>query len=70
MCENMVSYYVPKGYDYQEVFVPCGLTDHHGERAICQDCRDDPDVMRDIDAQEENIRADNAWAASAGWGEW
>ncbi len=82
MCENKVSYYVSRGwypwngctgakpYDYREVFVPCGRTDPHGERAICQDCRDDPDVMRAIDALEENIRADNQASHSAGWGEW
>jgi len=70
MCENNVSYYVPKGYDYREVFVKCGRTDHHGERAICQDCREDPDVMRDIDAHEETIRLDNQASHSAGWGDW
>ena len=70
MCENKVSYHVPHGYGYREVFTPCGRTDHRGERAICQDCLDDPGVMRDINNQEETIRLDNQASHSAGWGDW
>ena len=69
MCDNQVSFHVPRGYDYREVFVKCGNTDPHGGRAICQECSEDPHTMRDIKNQEENIAADNAWARSANWGE-
>ena len=54
MCDNQVSFYVPRGYDYREVFVKCGTTDPHGGRAICQACSE----------------ADTASARSAGWGEY
>jgi hypothetical protein len=70
MCDNQVSYYIPKGYDYREVFVKCGNTDYHGERAICDTCSQDPQTMQHIKNQEANIAADNAWAKSAGWGEY
>ena len=69
MCDNQVSYYIPKGYDYREVFLKCGNTDHNGERAICDKCRDNPVIMRGIQNREADIKADNAWAKSAGWGE-
>ena len=69
MCDNQVSFHVPRGYDYCEVFVKCGNTDPHGGRAICQECSEAPHTMRDIKNQEENIAADNAWARSANWGE-
>ena len=32
-CENKVSFFVARGYDYREVFVPCGRTDPQGRRA-------------------------------------
>ena len=77
MCDNQVSYYIPKlrktialGYDYREVFVKCGNTDYHGERAICDTCHKNPIIMQRIKNQEANIAADNAWAKSAGWGEY
>ena len=44
-CENKVSYNVPKGYDYKEVFVKCGNTDPYGNRAICDECASDPAEM-------------------------
>lgn len=68
-CKNKVSYYVPRGYDYREVFVKCGNTDVYGGRAICDDCANDKRKMAEIERQEANIRADNEWARSAGWGE-
>jgi hypothetical protein len=68
-CNNDVSYYVPRGYDYREVKTRCGMTDIYGERAICDDCRNNKGKMADIERQERNIRADNDWARSAGWGE-
>ena len=65
MCDNKVSYYVPKGYDYREIFIKCGLTDPYGNRAICEDCASDRDTMRDIDNQEENIAYDE-WVMNGG----
>ena len=69
MCENKVSYHVPKGYDYKEEFVKCGNTDPDGNRAICEECASNPVIMRGIRQHEENVAADNAWLKSAGWGE-
>ena len=67
MCENRVPLFTPRG---REVLIPCGLTGFHGERVICDDCLASIDAMRAHCDAEENIREDNAWAASAGWGEW
>ena len=68
-CENKVSYYVPRGYDYREVFVKCGNTNPYGDRAICDKCGSSSVIMREISQHEENVDADNAWLKSAGWGE-
>ena len=68
-CTNKVSYWIPRGYHYREYFVQCGRTDPHGDRAICDSCSKRADIMRDIEMLEDNIRADNAALASAGWGE-
>jgi|TARA_R110000751_G_scaffold130569_1_gene232551 hypothetical protein len=70
MCDNKVSYYVPVGYDYRETMVKCGLTDPYGDRAICDSCYSDPIEMESINNQERSIAADNAWARSAGYGEY
>jgi len=68
-CQNKVSYYVPRGYDYREVFVLCGNTDPHGARAICETCASNPQVKQEIQRHEEAVAEDNAWLRSAGWGE-
>jgi len=65
MCNEKVSYFVPKGYDYKEVFVKCGDTNPFGGQALCNKCIDDPAIKQ----QQENADADNAWLKSAGWGE-
>ena len=81
MCENTVSYYVPKGYfvwtnskrenhEPKEVFGVCGQTGYDGQRLVCYDCSNDPRKMAEIERQEANIAADNAWARSAGRGEY
>jgi len=70
LCKNIVSYYVPRGYHYKEVTTKCGNTDYYGERAICDDCYNDPGKMRWIEQQEELSRLDNETARSAGWGEY
>ena len=69
-CNNKASYYVPHGYDYREVLVPCGRTDPHGGRAVCDRCASDPKTMRAVERQEAIIEADNRAAASAGFGEY
>ena len=68
-CKNKVSFHVPRGYDYSEIFVRCGNTDPRGGRAICKECRKDPSEMRAIRNHEETIKADNAALKSAGYGE-
>ncbi len=68
-CQNKVSYYVPHGWAARETLVKCGNTDPQGERAICDQCASNPAKMAMIKRQEENIAADNAWAHSAGWGD-
>jgi hypothetical protein len=65
MCTKKISYFVPKGYDYREVFVKCGNTNPFGGQALCNKCIDDPAIKQ----QQENADADNAWLRSAGWGE-
>ena len=70
MCDNLVSFYVPRGYDYREVTVRCGNTDPYGGRAVCDDCASDAQKMRDIQQQEECVRLDNEASHSAGWGDW
>jgi len=69
-CKNKVSYYVPHGYDYRESLVPCGNTDPHGDRAVCDKCASNPDIIREIQRQEANIEADNRAADSAGYGDY
>ena len=70
MCDRMVSYWVPRGTDYREVETKCGNTAHDGSRAICDTCSNDPRAMAEIERQESLIEEDNAWAASAGFGEY
>ena len=70
MCENSVVYYAPSGWDYKEGHGICGQTGYDGSRLICHDCAEDPDKLAEIERQEANIAADNAWARSAGWGEY
>ena len=37
-CKNMVSQFVPRGYDYREVSLPCGSTSIHGTSLVCDSC--------------------------------
>ena len=69
MCEEKVSYWIASGLDYSEIETKCGNTAYNGSRAICETCARDPRIMAEIERQESNIDADNAWARSAGWGE-
>ena len=70
MCDNKVSFWVPRGYVYRETFVQCGRTDPWGGRAVCDDCASDPVISADIERQEAIIAADNAASRSAGFGDW
>jgi len=36
MCDNKITYYVPKGFDYREHLVQCGRTDPFGGLALCE----------------------------------
>ena len=38
MCDNNVSFFVERGFDYKEIFVPCGRTDPYGGLALCEKC--------------------------------
>ena len=69
MCDNMVGYYVPRGYGYREVQTKCGNTDVYGEEAVCDDCAADPRARADLARRARLTAEDNAWARSAGWGE-
>jgi len=69
ICDNLVSYYVPRGYDYREVLTKCGDTDIHGAEALCDDCAADPRIRADHERRARLTAEDNAWARSAGWGE-
>ncbi len=69
-CENKVSYHVPSGYDYREVFTPCGMTNVYGEEAQCDTCYADPRRRADLEHREALSREDNATARACGWGEY
>ena len=66
---NEVTYMVEAGLHYKKVKIKCGGTNPYGNRAICDDCLNDPAEMREIERHEKNVAADNAWLRSAGWGE-
>ena len=63
MCDNKVSEWVPKGYDYKEYVSTCSSTGSRGQLLLCDKCENQRE------AREENSEADNAWLRSAGWGE-
>ena len=69
VCNNQVSYQKESGYGYKEVLIDCGNTDIYGNRAICGECESNPVIMEEIARHEYNMRADNQWLQSAGWGE-
>jgi len=70
MCENLVSYYVPSGFDYREAKTRCGSTDVYGEEAICDDCYADPRARAEHEHRARLAAEDNATARAAGWGEY
>ena len=70
-CKNEVSFMVEIGNTmrFREILLRCGETDPYGESCICDDCSNDPKIMESIRNHQANVEADNAWARSAGWGE-
>mgnify|MGYP003641834011 CR=1 FL=1 len=58
MCDNKVSFQVPRGYDFSEVVRKCGDTDPFGGTAVCPTCARDPHVMQGIRNREENAEHD------------
>tara|TARA_R110000850_G_scaffold67019_8_gene149083 strand:+ start:649 stop:864 length:216 start_codon:yes stop_codon:yes gene_type:complete len=68
-CKNKFELYAPHGYDYRAYEIKCGNTDHNGDRAVCDTCAADHNIMQDIRRHEANVQADNDWAHSAGWGD-
>jgi hypothetical protein len=71
ICKNDVPYMVEVGETmrYVERQVRCGNTDPNGERCICDECRSNPAIMESIRNHQANVKADNEWLRSAGWGE-
>lgn len=69
MCTNQVSYFIASGFSHKEVVVRCGNTDPYGGRALCDVCRASQAKREEYSRILRNAEADNAWLASAGWGE-
>lgn len=69
MCQNKVIYFIARGYSHKEVEVQCGTTDPYGDRALCEKCENNAAARAAHDRIMANSEADNAWLASAGWGE-
>lgn len=40
MCDNIVEYTIPKGWDYKTYDYKCGDTGVRGETVLCQSCED------------------------------
>ncbi len=68
-CQNEISYFTGEMPNYTERLVRCGTTDPHGNRAICEECENDPVKLRDHQNHIYNQKCDNEWLRSANWGE-
>jgi len=68
-CENEVSYWVGEMPCQREIMVKCGTTDPFGKLTICENCENNPQIMRSINDRLENNKADNEWLRSANWSE-
>ena len=68
-CKNSVDVVVQGRYDSKIIEFQCGNTNHHGETTLCDSCLNDPVVVAELEQRQANADADNAWLASAGWGE-
>jgi len=69
-CNNVFEQWVPKGYHGSLRPIKCGNTMYNGDRAVCDECLANKGRMAEINRQEANIKADNEWSHSAGWGDW
>lgn len=69
MCDNQVSYFVPKGFGYKEVFIKCGNTDIYGDRAQCDHCQNSAKARAENQRILDDAEHDNAWLHSAGYGD-
>jgi len=71
-CGNPAFYYVEKGFNWVERETRCGSTitrGNHVDTAFCTECENDPEVRADHARRLRLAEKDNAWLASAGWGE-
>lgn len=69
MCNNLVTQYVERGFECKPVEIKCGNTGIYGQRVICDKCENDEGLNERLRVQDEDIKADNEWLRSAGWGE-
>ena len=69
MCENSVTFYVPRGYSHRAVDVRCGRTDPWGGLAICDQCAADPAASADHERRLRISDEINAEARASGLGE-
>ena len=67
MCRNIVIQHVPKGHGYKAINMRCGDTSIHGASLFCDECKEAQSKLSKERAA--NMKADNEWLASAGWGE-
>tara|TARA_B100000212_G_C27359251_1_gene527417 strand:+ start:671 stop:895 length:225 start_codon:yes stop_codon:yes gene_type:complete len=71
-CDNEATYFVERGFGFKEITTRCGSTTNqrgHVVTVFCDKCEADEQKML---AHEQRVRLadeDNAWLASAGWGE-
>jgi len=69
ICKNKVKQTVDKGYDVKIVEVPCGSTSIHGDRLLCNKCLHDKDLQDRLRQQDKNMKVDQDWLNSSGWGD-
>ena len=71
-CNNEASYFVEKVYDYKEIKTRCGSTTYQRGNVVtvfCDECAADEEKMLAHELRVRLADEDNAWLASAGWGE-
>ena len=71
-CDNPAFYFVERGYSYKEVETRCGSTitkRGHVDKAFCDECANNKQKMTEHENRLRVSEEDNAWLASAGWGE-
>jgi len=70
-CKNEGFYFVPRGYSYRKIKARCGSTAYNNGvfTVFCKDCQNDKKKQAEHKRQLELSKEDNAWLASAGYGE-